>query len=650
MKTSLLPRQVGIAVVVLALLVYANTLANGFAYDDISIVQTNPYITDWRQIPWLFTKGYWSHRAGGVGNYRPLTIVTFTVEYALWGLSPLGYHLTNVLLHAVNVALLFRLLRCYRVAPGMAGVAALVFAVHPVHTEAVANVVGRSELLGMLFGGLMWWAWVAARRAKRHRIKVWVWRGAAALAYLAALLSKENMVTLPAALWLAEVLVARRRCFLHSTLTARLRSLGAVTAPFWVLAASLVPYFWLRSLAGEGTAQTPGVGIVTLAGYTLWQRAVIMLEAGLIWYRLLFVGYPLRPHYDGTNIPVIPDWNGWKLMGLLLHAGLVAVLWLTWRRVPLVAFAIGFWFITLSVVSNVPIPLGMLVGERWLYVPSAGYAIALGYAVWLVWEKAYWPETWLKAKMGKHRYWHLRAEVTRLCLLLVVASLVGSYVYRTAQRNLDWRDNYTLFSRFIETDPQHPIGYVNVGDALVRSQPQQARAFYEHALRVEPHSISANILLTTLDIEDKAFESARARLERMLVREPPYLVLPSNEWALVHALYAQTLGTLGEREAALSEVQTALRYAPEAPQPLFVVGETLVTIGERDAAMEVYRRLVRLLPLAAGPRARLGVLLLETGDARSAERELSLAAGLAPDEPLIKVWLEEARQQAASQP
>jgi hypothetical protein len=88
----------GIAVVALALLVYANTLANGFAYDDISIVQTNPYITDWRQIPWLFTKGYWSHKSGGVGNYRPLTIVTFTVEYALWGLAPLGYHLTNVLL------------------------------------------------------------------------------------------------------------------------------------------------------------------------------------------------------------------------------------------------------------------------------------------------------------------------------------------------------------------------------------------------------------------------------------------------------------------------------------------------------------------------------------------------------------------------
>jgi tetratricopeptide (TPR) repeat protein len=270
--------------------------------------------------------------------------------------------------------------------------------------------------------------------------------------------------------------------------------------------------------------------------------------------------------------------------------------------------------------------------------------------VWLVWEKAHGLETWLKAKMGKHRHWHLRAEVTWLCLLLVVASLVGSYVYRTAQRNLDWRDNYTLFSRFIETDPQHPIGYVNLGETLVRRQPQQARVFYEHALRVEPRLISANILLTVLDIEDKAFEQARARLERMLVREPPYLVLPSGEWGLIHALYARVLAALGEREAALSEAQTALRYAPEGPQPLFVVGETLVTIGERDAAIEVYRRLVRLLPLAPVPHAQLGILLLETGDAKAAERELRLAAELAPDKPFIRAWLEKASQQAASQP
>ncbi|MFQ3582152.1 hypothetical protein J8C06_09150 [Chloracidobacterium validum] len=651
MSRTYSPRQIALGVIALAILVYANTLANGFVYDDISIVQSNPYITDWRRIPWLFTKGYWSHKAGGGGNYRPLAVVTFALEYAVWGIAPMGYHLTNILLHAANVGMVFHVLRLYRASLGVAGVSALVFAVHPVHTDAVASVVGRGELLGMFFGGLMWWAWVNARQAgRRSRDRaqpklrgVWRWRGAAALAYLAALLSKENMITLPAALWLAEVLHARRACLAHGMWTTRLSCLWHLTRPFWVLAVPLVPYFWLRSLAGEGVSQVAGVGAVPLAGYTLWQRAVIMLESGLTWYRLLFVGYPLRPHYDGLNVTVTLDWTWGKLAGLLLNGGLVVALWLTWRRAPLVAFAIGFWFITLAIVSNVPIPLGALFGERWLYVPSAGYAVAFGYGVWLAWGKA-----------GQGRWvasaWQLRPETIQLCLLLMAGCTIGSYVYRTTHRNLDWRDNYTLFSRFIETDPQHPTGYVNIGDVIMRSQPEQARVFYEKALELEPRQAVAGLTLAAIDIGAGAFEPARKRLERMLTKEPPDLPLPSNHWSLTHALYAQSLAALGERERGRQEAQTALRYAPDAPQALLTAGEAFVSVGERSTAIEVYRRLVSLLPHAGGPRARLGVLLLEAGDAAAAERELTIAAQQLPDSPLVKDWLEQARRQAAIQP
>jgi hypothetical protein len=116
------------------------------------------------------------------------------VDYALWGLRPVGYHLTNLILHAANTVWVWWLLRCYRAAPWLALLAALVFAVHPVHTEAVANVVGRAELLGMCFGGLMWWSWVQARWDTERA--GW-WRALAAAGYLAAMLSKENMVVLP---------------------------------------------------------------------------------------------------------------------------------------------------------------------------------------------------------------------------------------------------------------------------------------------------------------------------------------------------------------------------------------------------------------------------------------------------------------------
>ncbi|OYT73875.1 MAG: hypothetical protein CFK52_00525 [Chloracidobacterium sp. CP2_5A] len=634
----LAPRRVGFFIVFLAVLVYANTLANGFAFDDISIVQSNPYITDWRRIPWLLTKGYWSHQTGGGGNYRPLSLATFTLEYALWGLWAAGYHLTNALLHAINVALLFYLLRRHRAALGVAGVAALAFAVHPVHTEAVANIVGRSELLGMTCGGLMWWAWLQSRRSRRGLS----WRVAAAAAYLAAALAKENMVVLPAALWLAEALRARRRCFIRGDSAARWRSLRRLTTPFWVFAAALVPYFGLRALASEGLAQTSGVGVIPLAGYSLGQRAVVMLDTGLVWYRLIFVGHPLRPWYDQINVPLTLDWNWLKTFGLLLNGGLFVAFGLSWRRAPLVAFAVGFWFITLSIVSNVPIPLGALIGERWLYVPSAGYAVAFGYGAWLAWQGAPRLAAWSGGQA--------RAVVVRLCLGVSLFAVAGSYAYRTAQRNLDWRDNYTLFSRFIETDPQHPLGYANVGDALARSQPRQARAFYEKAIQVEPRSKSAHIMLATLDLDAGAFTAARERLARMLLREPPGLPLPSNEWGLIHALHANALAALGEAELARAEVATALRYGPDAPQVLLTAGEGLVALGERAAAIDVYRRLTGLLSKAGGPRARLGILLLEAGDPVAAERELVVAAQLLPDSPLVKEWLEKARRQASAPP
>ncbi|MFQ3639471.1 MAG: hypothetical protein SNJ62_05615, partial [Chloracidobacterium sp.] len=204
---SLSPRSLALVLAGIAVLVYANTLGHDFAYDDWLVIVDNPGVrlADWRAL-WL--RGYWGHVTGGGGNYRPLTVTTFAVEYWLWGARPAGYHLTNVLLHAANVMWLFALLRRYRVPVGVAALAALIFAVHPVHTEAVANVAGRSELLGMVFGGLMWWAWLEGRIGG---VPGWFWRGGAALAYLAAVLSKENMIVLPAALFVAEWLVGRHQ-------------------------------------------------------------------------------------------------------------------------------------------------------------------------------------------------------------------------------------------------------------------------------------------------------------------------------------------------------------------------------------------------------------------------------------------------------
>jgi tetratricopeptide (TPR) repeat protein len=195
------------SVATLAVLIYANSLANGFAYDDVPIVESRDLVHGLGRIPELLTAEYWPARFGS-GLYRPLTMVSFAVDWSVWGGEPFGFHLTNVALHAGITALLaLLLLQFFPWWAALAGGA--VFAVHPVHTEAVANVAGRAELLAAAFVLLACVVYVGASR--RGQLS-WVVLLAISVSYALAMLSKEVGVVLPALLLVLDLpAVARRR-------------------------------------------------------------------------------------------------------------------------------------------------------------------------------------------------------------------------------------------------------------------------------------------------------------------------------------------------------------------------------------------------------------------------------------------------------
>ncbi|MBI5367305.1 MAG: hypothetical protein HZA54_09725, partial [Planctomycetes bacterium] len=147
-------RSLGQVILLLAALfgAYANALRAEFVYDDIAVVRDNPRIRDLRNIPHFFTTSYWAASGSldapvASGLYRPLVQTSFALEYALWGGRPSGFHLTNVALPAAFTLLLGSGLAALRLAPGLPVLAALLFGLHPVHTEAVTSVVGRAEIL-----------------------------------------------------------------------------------------------------------------------------------------------------------------------------------------------------------------------------------------------------------------------------------------------------------------------------------------------------------------------------------------------------------------------------------------------------------------------------------------------------------------------
>jgi tetratricopeptide (TPR) repeat protein len=592
----------------LAGLVYANTLNNGFTYDDTPIIVNNPTIRSLADVPRLFLTGYWEHRQAGLSNYRPLFTFTLTVDYALWGLRPVGYHLTNLLLHAANTAWVWWLLRCYRAAPWLALLAALVFAVHPVHTEAVANVVGRAELLGMCFGGLMWWGWVQARR---NAERAGWWRALAAAGYLAAMLSKENMVVLPAALWLAEVLRVRRHLW-----RAGWSAWWITTRPFFWLAIPWLPYAGLRLVSQQGFQPTGALSGNPLYAQTLWERLVTMAGVSLEWYRLVFLGFPLKPWYDAYNLALTPVWSWRTGLGGLVTLGLVVGAVAAVRRFPLLTFAVGFWFITLALVSNIIAPLWTPLGERWLYVPSVAYAIAVA---------------WVLVRLGgmtsqqPAAAWRVGVSVGMALVLFI------GYAYGTSRRNLDWQSDWRLFTRFLETDPQHPLPYTSLAHAWQTTDPAQARAYYEQALARVPNFFLALLGLAQLDLREGRIEAAHARLGQMVAAKPPEVVPTDADWGLVHALYARTLALQGDTAHALEQIAEARRYGPRDAPTLTSCAIAYVNLGQIAEAEAILREALDLGVDTPTIRFNLGSVLLRQGRTDEAERHFEAALRLDPD-------------------
>ena len=191
-----------IAVFVLAFLVYSNSIRNDFNFDDITIIKNNSLVR-LSNLPKLLVSNYWANTPyeKGVLLYRPLPVATFALDRALWGDNPAGFHLTNVLINAADAALVFVLLAGLfrdRLSPVPLSLCALLFAFHPVHTEAINMVVGRTELLAALFGLLTFICYLHDRKPAAFGF------------FFLALLSKESAVTIPAVIFLYEYLFKKR--------------------------------------------------------------------------------------------------------------------------------------------------------------------------------------------------------------------------------------------------------------------------------------------------------------------------------------------------------------------------------------------------------------------------------------------------------
>jgi hypothetical protein len=521
-----LKRSGGVLAAALAVLVYVNALDNPFVYDDHDTVVANPSLVDPSNFRFVLTHS----------PYRPAVNVSYAIDRAIWGLHPFGFHVTNVALHAVVVGLLYGLLRractdariraapeapAYQPSDGwLAFGGAALFAVHPLLSEAVGYVSGRSELLcGVFFLAAL----LCARSAMMHSRSMWVW---AALLALLALLSKEVAVALPV------VVLAYDWFVLPVEPAERRRRTWFIFLPA-ALAVMLAAVYRLSAAAGPISIDAPLVN--------LWTQAIV------IWRYLALLVFPVGQSIMHSVHPVtsLADWRALLAVGGLLV--LLAIAVLGRRAVPLISFGI-VWFLAVIAPSSSVVALREGMAEHRAYLASAGVFIALVGAVNAsgaltvrsrprlahaatfgvicavlssltlarnrVWASPV--SLWTEATVHAAGLWephYALADALREsgdCGRAIVEYQLVVRMrphHRDAHTNLGiclaqtnrFREAETAFQRALEIDPAFARGYTNLAAlALTAGQPERARFYYHRALEIEPRNVFARMQLARL--------------------------------------------------------------------------------------------------------------------------------------------------------
>jgi protein O-mannosyl-transferase len=422
-----------LAVALLALLASATSLANGFVYDDGPIVEANPRVHTLARFWQIFAQPYWPP-GWGDANYRPLTIFSFALQWAVGNGSPAVFHAANVLLYVATCVAVFALARLV-LPEAAAWLAAALFAVHPVHVEAVGNVVGQPELVVALCSTLAVAAYVRARKAATGQFAA-SRRTAAAIggAYVVACLSKETGFFLPGLLLAAELtIVGAYLPVARRPLLNRLRE----TWPSYATCAAIAgAYLGVRHAVLGGLGDDPN-SVVALLGHKA--RLLTMLGVVPEWARLLLWPARLAADYSPPAIRIHGGF-AWALVpaaGILVACVLVC---LADSRRRVATFGIAWLAVALFPVNNLYVRSGVILAERTLFLPSVGVVLAVGVGATLA-----------AARWGSGRL-RLRRPMVAVPLALVLATGIAASV----RRQRVWRSNDDFYRSIVD---DAPLGY-----------------------------------------------------------------------------------------------------------------------------------------------------------------------------------------------
>ena len=445
----------GIIIFVLSMLLYANTFTHDFAQDDAIVIHDNMFTSQGLEgIPGIlgndtffgFFKEEGKAQLVSGGRYRPLTLILFAFEVELFGMNPVVGHVMNAVFYGLTGLFLYWLLLQFFAPQGkelkgffIAFFASLLFVSHPIHTEAVANIKGRDEIICLLGSLIALYLSFLALRQKNPLLHI-----ATAVIFFLALLAKENAITFLAVVPLSLYFFSKAKgeqFFLH------LLPFLVASVAFLFLRSQIIPMSF-----GDASMELMNNPFLKIEGgrYVLLskmeQLAIIVFTMGK-YLQLLFFPIILTHDYYPRQIDLMQWTDPLVILSLLLYIGLFVYAVLRLLKKDPISFCILYFFATVSIISNVFFSVGTNMSERFMFMPSLGFCLAIAILIWRMVEK----------KPAKN-----------LSLGLALAVLLTAlFSIRTVMRNPAWQSNYTLFTTDIQSSPNSAKLRNAVGGELI---------------------------------------------------------------------------------------------------------------------------------------------------------------------------------------
>ena len=440
-----------LTIVLLGAVVYFNSLNNEFLWDDNQLIVENQYITNWNKIPAIFTKdiGAGCENFYGDNNsfYRPLQIVTYSIDYQFWRLHATGYHITNIVLHILTGCVIFWLVSILFNDKPLALLTSLLFIVHPVHGEAVAYISGRATLMAALFMLLASSLYVSCKSKENYLLY-----GFSLASYLLALLSKEVAILFPLLLILYDYTCGR----LNKNSLRRIIPFCLIALLFIILRLTVFK-FSVETLRGSNIALP-------------YRLSAFFKSIGAYVKLLLF---PINQHM-GYGIVKLSFSDFSVLTGFGIMAVLLSIAVWAKDKYRIIFFSVLWFFINLLPFSGF-CALNTFMAEGWLYIPSIGYFLLIAYLF----------------RMGIEKHRDFKAVI-----LICFACVLGFYAEKAIAHNEYWKDAPAFFNKTLEyvSDEEKPEMYFNLGVYYnKRNLRAEAVAMYQKVIALSQKTKNINI-------------------------------------------------------------------------------------------------------------------------------------------------------------